>query len=234
MSSPVATPSPMLVCPRCAELLDDLEHGVFLCERCEGLWIATPALAQLDDLAWTVGEGVWWRNEIACPACAADARGTIMTARMAAGVVVDECPEHGAWFDHGELARLIHSSGSDLDALRARLAIAAPTPEAVATRRARHRALAETRRAAAVTYHRAVADETEQRRSARVHEVEAEARRTNEAAAAAARAARDAATHQLHQLEAELEVYRARLAAAERLVAAHTLEIARARAALEG
>lgn len=43
-----------------------------------------------------------------CPHCA-----TMMDLHELAGVVIDRCPEHGIWFDPGELMTALHANASD-------------------------------------------------------------------------------------------------------------------------
>jgi len=196
----------MLSCPRCAEILDDLQGGVFLCVRCEGLWIQRPALAKLVDLKWPVGRLAWWRNELACPECSAEAVTTLMRARSAEGIFVDDCAQHGAWFDRGELTRIIDGEDDDLAAVRSRIQVAAPTPSEIEERRAKYRGELELRRKALATYRKAVEDERAaneerlQRAAAEAAAVlAAEQRRHRDALLTA----RDAALAKLNGLERE-------------------------------
>jgi Zn-finger nucleic acid-binding protein/ribosomal protein L40E len=105
-------------CPACrgplvVRLTDELE--VVECEACHGVWIGVEALRSLSEraarsearshLADTAAPAVAPRGYVPCVTC-----GELMTRRQfryrdrPSGVVVDQCKDHGVWFDGGELA----------------------------------------------------------------------------------------------------------------------------------
>jgi len=118
----------------------------------------------LDDAPWPLGTTAWWRNELECPECAADGTVSLMGARRVDGVIVDHCPAHGAWFDRGEIARLMGSPGDDLEMLRGRIEIATPSTGAQAAHRARWREQQDLRKKAAEAYRAASAIQIERER----------------------------------------------------------------------
>ncbi|MFT3700421.1 MAG: zf-TFIIB domain-containing protein [Kofleriaceae bacterium] len=109
---------PPTPCPRCGQTLEQLDRDVRRCIGCHGVWAAKSVL----DIAaknWQRGAGAWWQAELACPE--PHGQQQLLTPRNIAGVTIDVCNDHGAWFDQGELARILGSSGDDLAALRAAL-----------------------------------------------------------------------------------------------------------------
>jgi Zn-finger nucleic acid-binding protein len=159
-------------------------EGVSACLRCEGLWIAPGTLdAAFGDPQWPAGQVLWWRNSIDCPECTFEGKQTLMTARMAHDVLVDQCPEHGLWLDRGELGRLMGTAADELTALRERLAVTARDLEKLVVRRDQRRADLESRRKTDREYRRALEDE--HRRRAEVASSEAERVRRAEVAEAA-------------------------------------------------
>jgi Zn-finger nucleic acid-binding protein len=158
-------------------------EGVSACLRCEGLWIAPGTLdAAFGDPQWPAGQVLWWRNSIDCPECTFEGKQTLMTARMAHDVLVDQCPEHGLWLDRGELGRLMGTAADELTALRERLAVTARDLEKLVVRRDQRRADLESRRKTDREYRRALEDE--HRRRAEVASSEAERVRRAEVAEA--------------------------------------------------
>ena len=138
--------SAALRCPRCrAALVASVVSGTLVdwCEGCGGLWLdhevlektiegerRTPtievALGRMPPAPLNVdGRKVVY---VPCPEC-----GTLMNRKNFAnrsGVIVDVCTAHGAWFDRGELARVmefVRSGGWDRALeIERRAAIAAP------------------------------------------------------------------------------------------------------------
>jgi Zn-finger nucleic acid-binding protein len=127
----------VLFCPRCNELLDQVDFGVDICPRCEGFWIGTSVL-ELSGNQWPAGPQVWWRREVRCPMCAAQGRVTVMNARTSNDVIVDQCFAHGVWLDRGELSRVMRDPAvKGLTKLREHLAALEPSPEELVLKRER-------------------------------------------------------------------------------------------------
>ncbi|HEY4240632.1 MAG TPA: zf-TFIIB domain-containing protein [Kofleriaceae bacterium] len=130
---PYRTAPPSIACPRCGEALEEVSADVLRCVACAGLWVDR-ALLDRTGAQWQRGTSAWWRAELRCPQ--AHLKPQLLTPRTAAGFTIDVCPEHGAWFDRGELAQLLsRPDDDDLDALRAVIghwAPAADDPESLA------------------------------------------------------------------------------------------------------
>lgn len=109
-------------CPRCANVrLESLlmeELAIDHCTRCGGLWldhkvfarlqreeaVQAPAMLRVAELP-SPAPATRVKPYIPCPECT-----TLMNPRNFAGcsgVIVDECRNHGVWFDAGELASII-------------------------------------------------------------------------------------------------------------------------------
>ena len=132
-----ATERSILFCPRCNELLDQVDFGVDMCPRCEGFWIGNSVL-DLSGRKWPTGPQVWWRNELRCPACATQGMVTTMNARTSSDVIIDQCFAHGVWLDRGELSRVMRDPAvQELTKLREHLAALEPSPEQLLVRRER-------------------------------------------------------------------------------------------------
>jgi len=117
----------VLSCPRCGEGLERALDGVSTCMCCRGLWIASAVLeVAFGNPGWPLGQPLWWRSAIECPACALEGQQTLMSARMSDDVIVDQCAAHGVWLDHGELGRLMGGAADELAALRVQLARVQP------------------------------------------------------------------------------------------------------------
>jgi Zn-finger nucleic acid-binding protein len=127
----------VLFCPRCNELLDQIDFGVDICPRCEGFWIGSSVL-ELSGNQWPTGAQVWWRREVRCPMCATQGIVTVMNARTSSNVIVDQCFAHGVWLDRGELSRVMHDPVvKGLSKLREHLAALEPSAEELVLRRER-------------------------------------------------------------------------------------------------
>jgi Zn-finger nucleic acid-binding protein len=116
---PIAEPA-RLACPACKCQLDAFpgDHGVlFDCGQCGGQFVEHPRLLDMlreREARAAVGRpGADARPALApspvrylpCPACSA-----LMNRKnfgRTSGVIVDICKEHGAWFDQGELPRVL-------------------------------------------------------------------------------------------------------------------------------
>ena len=94
-------------CPRCQHPLTHGTHGGWTawgCHNCGGVWLdiatARSLVAPLTDLGISTDPNA---ARLPCPVCRA-----VMGPRYSptAGVEIDECPAHGAWFDHQELVRV--------------------------------------------------------------------------------------------------------------------------------
>ena len=103
-------------CPRCAAPLYPKERGVIAiapCFECGGLWLGAEATrtvqaaldaeagntaTQLEATAVDPAPEIHGGASLACPRCVKQMR------RFRVGAVeVDRCPEHGTWYDRGEL-----------------------------------------------------------------------------------------------------------------------------------
>ena len=179
-----------LSCPRCGEILDRGLEGIRTCLRCEGVWLPQATLtAAFKDPRWPGGQSIWWRNSIECPDCATAGEKKMLEARVAQGVMVDRCHEHGVWLDRSELGRLMGVAADELVELQHRLAIPQHEIEALAKRRAKWRDDLAARREAASEYEQWL-DEVERQRTDAAKDSE---RRTLGREAEAARAQKAAA-----------------------------------------
>ena len=104
-------------CPRCAAPLADLrlfDATVKRCLGCDGVFVDRTLMARMDPLdlggevldAFRPGQPAPERavRYLRCPI-----GGELMRRRLVAGamVIVDECPEHGVWFDAHELRVMV-------------------------------------------------------------------------------------------------------------------------------
>lgn len=151
-------------------MLDNVLDGVSACLRCEGVWVS-PATLDPAFVAprWAEGKA-WWRTPIDCPECAFEGVTRVLTPLVSRDVIVDHCPEHGAWLDRGELGRLMGTVSDEPEALRARLTAIAPDLEQLVARREKWRTDVEIRRKAAIDSRQAL--EEDQRRRAKQSESE--------------------------------------------------------------
>lgn len=97
----------MSACPRCQHQLVHGAHSGWTawgCQYCGGVWLdiatARSLVAPLTDLGISTDPGA---ARLPCPVCS-----HVMGPRFSptAGVEIDECPAHGAWFDYQELLRV--------------------------------------------------------------------------------------------------------------------------------
>lgn len=143
---------PLLLCPRCGEVLDRVFGGVSACPRCQGAWVTQATLdAAFGNPRWPAGQNLWWHQSLDCPECAMEGAVSTMAARRSDVVMVDVCPSHGLWLDAGELARLMKlEDGSDeLLELRKRVSAVSPDPDELSQRRLAWRSELDARRRAA-------------------------------------------------------------------------------------
>lgn len=103
-------------CPRCKHPLAHAGGGVHACGACEGTFFTESALEALVerarhgdevDTAESLQTGVSPSamledvRYLACPMCGEPMNRSIFGRKS--GIVVDVCPQHGTWFDHGEV-----------------------------------------------------------------------------------------------------------------------------------
>ncbi|MBA3459620.1 MAG: zf-TFIIB domain-containing protein [Deltaproteobacteria bacterium] len=173
MESPYREAPQMLLCPRCAEALDRVFGGVAVCVGCQGAWISQSALdVAFGNPRWPAGRNMWWHAALDCPECATEGTVTRMDARSADAIMVDLCPSHGVWLDHGELARLmkLEAGADELLALQ-RKVNAVPDPDGLAQRRLRWRTELDKRRRQTAEF-RAWLEMAAQRKAAEAAEAE--------------------------------------------------------------
>jgi len=113
-----------LLCPRCrTDLQERPAHELVIhgCVRCGGVWLDRDGIARLGEalsgktlaaVDSMTREAIREADEarpIDCPVCA-----EILIRRPvpAAGVAIDRCPEHGAWYDRNELQKVARALGS--------------------------------------------------------------------------------------------------------------------------
>jgi Zn-finger nucleic acid-binding protein len=119
MTSPYRESPRMLLCPRCAEVLEPLGDGVSACLACAGVWLSTAAVADaFGRRQGPPGQALWWRNAVLCPVCTQAGTETLMTARQVDGTMIDLCEQHGMWLDDHELHAL---AGAKVQALAVRI-----------------------------------------------------------------------------------------------------------------
>ncbi len=110
----------LMVCPRCGDglVLESQQLALHTCARCGGLWLGARVVTKLAAAAIPRRDWMWWRPSAGpCPECKAQLR-----LMLAGELYLDECPEHGVWFDWGELRRVLGGvAEGDHDALVARL-----------------------------------------------------------------------------------------------------------------
>jgi Zn-finger nucleic acid-binding protein len=183
-----------LSCPRCGEILDRGLEGIRTCLRCEGVWLPQATLtAAFEDPKWPGGQALWWRNSIECPECATAGEKKMLEARMARGVMVDRCHDHGVWLDRSELGRLMGAKADELVELQRRLEIPQHEIEALAKRRAKWRTDLAARREASSEYEEWLDEVERQRADAVKHAAAAAARTKRERDEAAAKAEKERA-----------------------------------------
>ena len=172
--SPYRETPRFLLCPRCAEVLEEAFAGVQSCLRCEGVWIMQPAInGTFGDPRWPLGASAWWHRSLECPECGIEGTQNVMDASIVDGVIVDRCRGHGVWLDPGELARVLGlpSGVNELIALQRLVAPAnAVDPSARLAARNRDR---EAQRRAAESLREIEAANLEARQAARAAREEA-------------------------------------------------------------
>ncbi len=167
MTSPYREAPQLLLCPRCGEVLDRVFAGVAACPRCQGAWIGQATLdTAFGNPRWPQGQNMWWHNALDCPECACEGTVRKMEARSSNEVLVDCCPSHGLWLDHGELGRLmgLDRGADELLELQKRVTAISPDPDDLAQRRLAWRSELDVRRRAAAEFRTWL--EGEQRRKA--------------------------------------------------------------------
>lgn len=119
-------------CPRCldcrlSERSDGADAGALACRECHGVWLTAAAAQQVLPARFgplaelpTVGTGF---AALRCPACHAE-----LVRRRVAGVEIDVCESHGAWFDHREVERIRAAAHHDGGAVLAVATVVAAAP----------------------------------------------------------------------------------------------------------
>jgi Zn-finger nucleic acid-binding protein len=161
MTTPFRERPPMLACPRCGEILNQVTGQVSMCAQCGGLWLGQPAIVSaFKDPTWPHGVGMWWRRELFCPVCAMGGIDHTMAAVVVGDLLLDRCIDHGLWFDRGELARLVGGSAAkELDMIK-KVLESAKTPEwVIADQQKREQRELEVRRAEAAAREKRDAEE---------------------------------------------------------------------------
>jgi Zn-finger nucleic acid-binding protein len=206
----------ILSCPRCGEILERVSEGVETCRRCEGVWLATPTIDKTFGTPyWPQGASAWWRRALACPVCAYGGGTGDMSPVTVENILVDRCPTHGLWLDHGELGRLMGTPEVvELEALHELMKPDSPIPpKLVALREARQAEQARRERERA-EYAAKVDEEARRAKLAKIEEERARLMTLrNEAMAAAAGSERELITlrEQVHASEAKLADARGRI-----------------------
>lgn len=99
---------PAARCPRCATPTLVPGHDVHVCTGCGGVWLddarARQLLAPLG--ADLQPSAMPQTAPVACPVCG---HGMYICLTRLAGVEIDVCGPHGAWFDRSELERVSHA-----------------------------------------------------------------------------------------------------------------------------
>lgn len=122
-----------LPCPRCGDTLASGEVGGIAlsdCPACGGIWVDEASFRAICDSASELPSGLG-AAAIAAPRVGTGTSETVRYVRCprcrtlmdrlnfarCSGVIVDVCREHGTWFDHDELRRIVHflrEGGMDL------------------------------------------------------------------------------------------------------------------------
>src|SRR4030042_3627503 len=109
------------ICPRCKLPLHHAcirESEVAICSDCRGMWFDTDVFKYLvskkdvykdDSLPRSFDKKPLSRTDenrmyVPCPKC-----GTVMNRKnfkRISGIIIDICPKHGVWLDHGELEQI--------------------------------------------------------------------------------------------------------------------------------
>ena len=100
-------------CPQCEGILVTLEFDrieIDHCPGCKGVWLDSGELRMLLDreggdflpVALSVAQGK--EKKRTCPICSKGMKKVLVGGNR---ILIDECPGHGMWFDHGELTRVL-------------------------------------------------------------------------------------------------------------------------------
>ena len=121
--SPATMDGMSLLCPRCrVDLEERAAHELQLhgCTRCGGVWLQREGVARLgealshktlaavDSVSGAASRVADEARPIDCPQCAEI---LLRTPIPAAGVSIDRCPDHGAWYDRDELQKVARALG---------------------------------------------------------------------------------------------------------------------------
>ncbi|HON39478.1 MAG: zf-TFIIB domain-containing protein [Pseudomonadota bacterium] len=112
-------------CPQCEGILVTLEFDrieIDHCPGCKGVWLDSGELRMLLDreggdflpVALSVAQGK--EKKRTCPICSKGMKKVLVGGNR---ILIDECPGHGMWFDHGELTGVLkeacaNNRGQDL------------------------------------------------------------------------------------------------------------------------
>jgi Zn-finger nucleic acid-binding protein len=153
----------VLLCPRCGDVLERIVEGVKTCTRCEGAWLENAMIERtFGTQRWPGGSSAWWRRELECPACACEGALDAMSPMLVGDLLVDRCPNHGVWLDHGELGRLIGApSVVELEAFYERLKPGSELPPQLIEQRKRRQQERERRQRELDEYRAKIAAERE-------------------------------------------------------------------------
>jgi Zn-finger nucleic acid-binding protein len=111
-------------CPHCYELLFTVEYEGFeidTCIECAGIWLDSGELEYLlgmetgNEYIKSLKDASSLEKSKRCPICLKIMKTMTTDGR---GIVLDQCMEHGLWFDKGELEKILaESTGERVDSL---------------------------------------------------------------------------------------------------------------------
>ncbi len=103
-------------CPQCEGILVTLEFDrveIDHCPECGGVWLDSGELKMLldreggDFLPEAPGLAQGKEKKRKCPICSRGMKKVLVGGNR---ILLDECPGHGLWFDHGELKRVLEDA----------------------------------------------------------------------------------------------------------------------------
>lgn len=113
-------------CPNCSDTLITLEFDrieVDYCTGCEGIWLDSGEMKTLlersgaQDPHLVTVECMTGKESVRkCPICTKGMEKVLMG--KANPVLLDECADHGLWFDRGELKKALAAGGEETEDLR--------------------------------------------------------------------------------------------------------------------
>ncbi|HNY63965.1 MAG TPA: zf-TFIIB domain-containing protein [Deltaproteobacteria bacterium] len=108
-------------CPKCRGALMTIEFDrveIDCCDHCGGIWLDSGELEALrdregrsDSLLVTMRPGGGKESRRRCPICLK--RMDKVFIGNAEPVLLDQCPDHGLWFDRGELTKVLSEGCAD-------------------------------------------------------------------------------------------------------------------------